>query len=135
MPQTPLQKQNCWTVRSGLPAGGDPSILYVKPADAEIVAGFTGSSGRTRNFNDETKTLTNVVDVLVNPYGTLRVVLSRHQRPMPPHRPSMWRTCVLRPVTRTLLAKNSDSDRHLVVGEMTLKHMNFSADGCVTGLS
>lgn len=118
-------------------AGGDPSILYVKPADAEIVAGFTGSSGRTRNFNDETKTLTNVVDVLVNPYGTLRVVLSRHQ--LTTHAflidPSMWRTCVLRPVTRTLLAKNSDSDRHLVVGEMTLKHMNFSADGCVTGLS
>ena len=48
-------------------AGGDPSLLMIKPADSEIVAGFTGSSGRTRNFNDETKTLTNVVDVMVNP--------------------------------------------------------------------
>ena len=26
-------------------AGGDPSIFMIKPADAEIVAGFTGSSG------------------------------------------------------------------------------------------
>ena len=50
-------------------AGGDPSILMIKPSDAEIVAGFTGSAGRTRNFNDETKTLTNVVDILVNPYA------------------------------------------------------------------
>lgn len=33
-------------------AGGDPSILMIKPADSEIIAGFTGSSGRTRNFND-----------------------------------------------------------------------------------
>ena len=30
-------------------AGGDPTLLMIKPADAEIVAGFTGSSGRTRN--------------------------------------------------------------------------------------
>ena len=118
-------------------AGGDPSMLMIKPSDSEIVAGFTGSSGRTRNFNDETRTLTNVVDVLVNPYGTVKVVLNRHQ--LTTHAflldPTMWRTCVLRPFSRTLLAKNSDSDRHFVVGELTLKHMNFSADGCVTGLS
>jgi hypothetical protein len=118
-------------------AGGDPSILYIKPSDSEIVASFTGSSGRTRNFNDETKTLTNVVDVLVNPYGTLKVVLNRHQ--LTTHAflidPTMWRTMVLRPFSRTLLAKQSDSDRHFVVGELSLKHMNFSADAMVTGLS
>ena len=117
-------------------AGGDPSMLMIKPSDSEIVAGFTGSSGRTRNFNDETRTLTNVVDVLVNPYGTVKVVLNRHQ--LTTHAflldPTMWRT-VCCPFSRTLLAKNSDSDRHFVVGELTLKHMNFSADGCVTGLS
>ena len=47
----------------------------------------------------------------------------------------MWRTLVLRPVTRTLLSKTGDSDKHFVVGEMSLKHMNFSADGMITGLS
>ena len=118
-------------------AGGDPSLLMIKPADSEIVAGFTGSSGRTRNFNDETKTLTNVVDVMVNPYGTLKVVLNRHQ--LTTHAflldPTMWRTCVLRPFSRTLLAKDGDSDKHFVVGELSLKHMNQSASAMVTGLS
>ena len=118
-------------------AGGDPSIFMIKPADSEIVAGFTGSSGRTRNFNDDTRTLTNVVDVLVNPYGTLKVVLNRHQ--LTTHAflldPTMWRTCVLRPFSRTLLSKTGDSDKHFVVGELGLKHMNQSASAMITGLS
>jgi hypothetical protein len=118
-------------------AGGDPSQLMIKPADATIVAGFTAASGRNRTFNDSTTQLTAVVDILVNPFGTLSVVLNRHQ--LTTHAflldPTMWRTCVLRPVTRTLLAKSGDSDKHFVVGEMTLKHMNFSADGMITGLS
>lgn len=118
-------------------AGGDPTMLMVKPADATIVSNFTAASGRNRTFNDETKTLTAVVDILVNSFGTLSVVINRHQ--LSTHAflldPSMWRTCVLRPFTRTLLAKTNDADRHMIVGEMTLKHMNFSADGAVTGLS
>ena len=46
-------------------AGGEPDIFMIKPADSLIVAGFTGSSGRNRTFNDETTTLTNVIDLLV----------------------------------------------------------------------
>ena len=45
--------------------GGDPSVFMIKPADAQIVAGFTGASGRYRNFNDAQKTLTNVIDLYV----------------------------------------------------------------------
>ena len=69
--------------------------------------------------------------------GTLKVVLNRHQ--LTTHAflldPTMWRTCVLRPFTRTLLAKDGDSDKHFVVGELCLKHMNQSASAMVTGLS
>lgn len=118
-------------------AGGDPTVLMVKPADATIVSDFTAASGRQRTFNDETKTLTATVDILVNSFGTLNVQINRHQ--LSTHAflldPSMWRTCVLRPFSRTLLAKTNDADRHFIVGELTLKHMNFSADGMVTGLS
>ena len=118
-------------------AGGDPTQLMIKPADSTIVAGFTAASGRNRTFNDQTTQLTAVVDILVNPFGTLNVVLNRHQ--LTTHAflldPTMWRTLVLRPVTRTLLSKTGDSDKHFVVGEMSLKHMNFSADGMITGLS
>ena len=45
--------------------GSDPSVFMIKPADAQIVAGFTGASGRYRNFNDGTKTLVNVIDLYV----------------------------------------------------------------------
>ena len=119
-------------------AGGDPvCVLMVKPADATIVSGFTAASGRQRTFNDDTRTLTATVDILVNSFGTLNVQINRHQ--LSTHAflldPSMWRTCVLRPFSRTLLAKTNDADRHFIVGELTLKHMNFSADGMVTGLS
>jgi hypothetical protein len=118
-------------------AGADVSVFMIKPADSEIVAGFTGSSGRTRNFNDGTTTLTNAVDVLINPYGTLKVVLNRHQ--LTTHAflldPSMWRSAVLRPVSRTLLSKTGDSDKHFVVYEGGLMHLNHSGSAMITGLS
>lgn len=117
--------------------GGDPSVLMIKPSDSEVIANFTGSAGRTRTFNDENKTLTAVVDVLVNPYGTLKVVLNRHQ--MSSHAflldPTMWRSAVLRPFSRTLLAKNGDSDKHFIVGEYGLMHLNPKASGMINGLS
>lgn len=117
-------------------AGSDPSVFMIKPADAQIVAGFAASSGRNREFA-QTKQLVNVIDLYVSPYGEYKVVLNRHQ--LSTHafliEPSMWRSAVLRPFSRTLLAKNGDSDKHYVVGEYSLKHMNFGADHMITGLS
>jgi hypothetical protein len=49
--------------------------------------------------------------------------------------PSMFKQCVLRPFTRTLLAKNGDADTHFCVGEVSVKHSNFSDSGMITGLS
>jgi len=46
--------------------GSDPSVFMIKPADAQIVSGFTGASGRYRNFNDGNRTLVNVIDLYVN---------------------------------------------------------------------
>lgn len=117
--------------------GGEPSVFMIKPADSLIVAGFTGSSGRNRTFNDDTSTLTNVIDLLVTPFGQYKVVLNRVQ--MSTHAflldPSMWRTASLRPFSRTLLAKTGDSEKHFVVGEMGLMHLNQKASGQITGLS
>ena len=118
-------------------AGSEPNILMVKPADSLIVAAMTGASGRYRNFNDNTKTLVNVVDLYVSPFGEYKIVLNRHQ--LSTHAflidPAMWRSIVLRPFSRTLLGKTSDGDTHAVVGEYGLKHMNFGADHMITGLS
>jgi hypothetical protein len=117
--------------------GGDASVFMIKPADAQIVAGFTGASGRYRNFNDGAKTLVNVIDLYVSPYGEYKVVLNRHQ--MSTHAflldPTMWRSAVLRPFSRTLLAKSGDSDKHFVVGEYGLMHLNPKASGQINALT
>lgn len=117
--------------------GGDASVFMIKPADAQIVAGFTGASGRYRNFNDGAKTLVNVIDLYVSPYGEYKVVLNRHQ--MTTHAflldPTMWRSAVLRPFSRTLLAKSGDSDKHFVVGEYGLMHLNPKASGQINALT
>jgi len=48
--------------------------------------------------------------------------------------PSMFKTCTLRPFTRTLLAKTGDSDKDHIVGEMSVKHKNFNDSQMITGL-
>lgn len=117
-------------------AGSEPSVLMIKPADSLIVSGFAAASGRNREFA-QTKTLVNVIDLYVSPFGEYKVVLNRHQ--LTTHAflidPSMWRTCVLRPFTRTLLAKTGDSDQHMVNYEGSIKHMSFASDHMITGLS
>jgi len=116
--------------------GSDPSVLMVKPADARIVAEFATATGRNRE-HAQTKTLVNTIDLLVTPFGSFNLVLNREQ--LTTHAflidPAMWRSAVLRPFTRTLLGKDSDGDKHAIVGEYSLKHMNFGADGMITGLS
>ena len=116
--------------------GSDPTVLMVKPADSRIVAEFATATGRNRE-HAQTKTLVNTIDVLVTPFGTYNLVMNREQ--LTTHAflidPNMWRSSVLRPFTRTLLGKDSDGDKHAIVGEYSLKHMSFSADGMITGLS
>ena len=118
-------------------AGGNPDTLMVKPADLLIIAGFASSSGRNRTFNDENKTLTAVIDLLVTPFGQYKVTLNRVQ--MSTHAflldPSMWRSAVLRPFSRTLLARTGDSEKHFITYEGGLMHLNPKASGMITGLS
>lgn len=117
--------------------GSDPTVFMIKPADAQIVSNFTAASGRSREINDGNRTLVHAIDLYVSPYGEYRVILNRHL--LSTHAllidPTMFRSCVLRPFTRELLAKDSDGDRHAIVGEYSLKHMSYSDSGMITGLS
>lgn len=117
-------------------AGGEASIFMIKPADSLIVAGFAAAAGRERDFGSSTK-LVNVVDILVTPFGTQKVVLNRFIKADSAllFDPSNWKKAVLRPFSRTLLAKTGDADRHFVVGEFGLKHTNYKASGAITGLT
>lgn len=117
-------------------AGGDASYLMIKPADSLIVAGFAAASGRSRDFSEGTKVV-NVVDIYVSPFGTQKVVLNRFMKADAAllFDPANWKKAVLRPFSRTLLAKTGDADRHFIVGEFGLKHVNYKASGAITGLT
>ena len=117
-------------------AGGEPEILMIKPADALIVAGFAAATGRQRDFRDS-KTITNVVDLYVSPWGELKVVLNRFLLSTVAfmYQPDMFKKAVLRNWTRETLAKDGDAVRTMVVGEFSLKHKNFKAGGYVNAIT
>lgn len=114
--------------------GSTPTVLMVKPADASIIAGFATATGRNRDID---RSIINTIDVLVTPFNSLKVVINRQN--LATHAflidPTMFKQCVLRPFTRTLLAATGDSSKHFVVGEVSCKHVNFGDSGMITGLS
>ena len=120
--------QTCFT------NGSNPSVLLVKPADASIIAGFATATGRNRDID---RSLINTIEVLVTPFSELKVVISRACKSTHAFLidPTMFKQCVLRPFSRTLLSKQGDSDKHFVVGEISCKHVNFGDSGMITGLS
>lgn len=116
--------------------GAEPSLLMIKPADSLIVAGFAAASGRQRDFSQDRK-ITNVVDLYVSPFGEMRVVLNRWMLNTTAMLidPDMWKKCVLRNWTREKLAKDGDAERHMVVGEFSLKHKNFKGSGYIDNIA
>lgn len=118
-------------------AGSDASYIMVKPADSLIIAGFDKSAGRNRTINDGAKTVVNAVDLYVSPFGEQKVIINRFIKATEAlvFKPEMWKIVNLRPFTRELLAKTGDSDRHMIVGELSLKHMNYKGTGRITGLT
>jgi hypothetical protein len=108
----------------------------IKPADSLIIGGFASAAGRERDIG-ASQTLVNTISVLVTAYGTFKVVMNRENLATNAYLidPSMFKQCVLRPFSRTLLAKTGDSDKHMVVGEVSVKHTSFADSGMITGLS
>ena len=117
-------------------AGSEAKYLMIKPADSLIVANFAAASGRNRDFAAGT-TIVNVVDLYVSPFGEQKVILNRFLKATEAllFDPAMWSLVTLRPWTRELLAKTGDNDRHLIVGEFSLKHKNYKGTGRITGLT
>jgi len=117
--------------------GGEADIIMVKPADAKIIAGFAGTASRVREISGDSKKIVNAVDVYVSPYGQQKVVLNRFiftQRALL-FKGSNWRKLVLRDWFSAPLAKQGDSQRHMILGEFSLKHNNFLSSAQITGLT
>ena len=118
--------------------GSEATIIMCKPADSVLIANFAKASGRYRVFdNPSDRTLVNVVDLYVSPFGEQKVVINRWIKAEEclVYDPANWSMAVLRPWTRELLAKTGDSDRHLMVGEFSLKHRNYKASARITNLT
>lgn len=135
----PLAESNVLDGMSALyTAGGEASILQVKPGDAKVVADFAQSGGgRQRVLNDDAKTVTNVVNVYVSPWGTVKVVMNRFQLTTIAllYDPAYWRILTLRNWFRETLAKTGDSLNMQIIGEFSLKHTNFKASAKIIGLT
>lgn len=58
-------------------AGGNAGYLIVTPGGSRYVASFAAATGRERDFG-EGRSIINVIDLYVSPFGSLDVVLDRH---------------------------------------------------------
>jgi hypothetical protein len=137
----PLTEDNLLAVNQKMyEAGSEGKYIMVKPADAITIAGFAKAAGRYREIETGSaadRTLVNVIDLYVSPFGEQKVIINRFLKASEAlvFDPAMWSLVTLRPWTRELLAKTGDSDRHLIVGEFSLKHKNYKATGRITNLS
>lgn len=118
--------------------GADPSVIQVTPANSRVVADFAKAAGRYRTIESSTngrdgRTIINVVDLYVSPFGEQRVMLNRFLKAKNTlfYDPDMWRQLNFRPWFRETLAKTGDNTSIMIVGEFSLKHKNFNASGAV----
>ncbi len=123
--------QACYT------AGGEPNRIMVTPSNSVVVAGFAAAAGRYRTIpgekNQSESGITNVVNFYVSPFGEQKVEINRFLKAFNTlvYDPKMWSKAVLRPWTRTPLAKTGDSTKMMIVSEMSLKHKNQAASGLI----
>lgn len=124
--------------------GAEPSILMIKPGDAQKVAiwqaGGTGSvTSRSLQVKSGDKAIYNVVDVYYSPFSNdgLKVVLNRFLNVADAlmFEPENWKKLVLRNWFRETLAKVGDSTQVMIVGEFGLKHKNQAASGLIANLT
>ena len=120
--------------------GSEAEYIMVKPADAILISGFAKAAGRYREIENGTaadRTIVNAIDLYVSPFGEQKVIINRFMKADKAlvFSPDYWRLATLRPFTRELLAKTGDADKHLIVGELSLKHLNYKATGVITNLT
>lgn len=135
---TAMTETHLNTVLAALFANGaDPKYLMIPPGEALNIASYASASGRYRFADnaeaDASRRIVNVIDLYVSPFGEVKVILNRFQA-SDDHLvfdPDMWKLAVLRPWTREPLAKIGDAERHLLVGEYSLKHKHYGASGII----
>jgi len=117
-------------------AGSDATQLQIAPGTSINVAALTRASARTRDYRNE-KTLTNVVELYVSPFGELHVVINRwlFAADMLFMDFSYLNMGYLRNPRKEELAKVGDSSRCQVIAEGGVKVLNKKATGLLAGVT
>jgi len=113
-------------------AGAEPSVAMVTGDNAVRVAEFAKASGRQRNVDSETKVV-NAIDLYVSPFGKIAIQLNRFLKAGDTlvYDPANWKKVIFRNWFRETLAKDGDNTKMMVVGEFSLKHVNFKASAVI----
>lgn len=121
--------QGIWT------AGGDPKKVIAPGTLKSKISSFVG--GGTRQQMAKDKTVHQNVEVYVSDFGTVDII---------PHRfmstttviafdPELWNQAVVRAVKKEELAKTGDSDKFMLVTELTLECLNEAGNSKIADLS
>jgi hypothetical protein len=118
--------------------GVTPKVLMVPPKYAMTFAGWASAAGKyvnKRDISDEKK-ITMVIEILVTPYGTVKVVLNRNMVAQTGllYDPEYHKLATLRGWKKEPLAKTGDNEKWGLVGEFTFIHKNFNEGVKLTGL-
>jgi hypothetical protein len=119
-------------------AGSEATVIMVTPDNSMTVADFAKASGRYRTLDTSSsmksqKTILNVVDLYVSPFGEQRIVLNRFLKSTNTlfYDPANWKKVVFRNWFRETLAKTGDNLPQMIVGEFSLKHKNYKASAAI----
>ena len=112
--------------------GGKPDMVLADPKQKRIISGFYGNTKANINTDSGDKKITNVIDVYESDFGLVRIVPERNFRKIQSPTATFyefvailqkdkWEACYLRKPMTEKMAKVGDSDRAMIIAELTLK--------------
>jgi hypothetical protein len=120
-------------------SGGTPTLAVMRPALKQKISSFTGiSQHRINTQGSGDVTILAGADLYQSDFGVLQLVPDRFMRSSDREvlvlDPEMAQLSYLRPFVSTDLAKGGDSDRSMLLAELTLQVSNEAAHGIVADL-
>ena len=125
---------SCWA------AGGKPTTIIVGAYNKRKISAFPGIATQTVQYGSNVKsqgTILSAADVYVSDFGVLNVVADRFSRDRTALiiDPDYWSLDYLRPFQQSELAKTGDSEKRMMLTEVTLRASNEASSGKVTDLA
>ena len=115
--------QSVWT------QGGDPTLVIAPGVLKQKISQFTGNGTKYQDAN--TKTIYQGVDYYVSDFGKHQIIPHQFMSTTTviAYDPSLWAVATLRSLKKVDLAKTGDSDKKMLVTELTLESKNEAGNG------